>query len=246
MFIDPSGPSEWRQRGFHRVLNDRQHTAEANIEGSLLAQMLLLKQQHPLPAEKVLDDRFDVSLGREQQCTTIEQFGSYAKKQPMAGMPYGLPGLAADEHATLIDWLAQGAAMPERLHLTATDQQAVDKLEQFLNADSLKMQLSARYIYEHLFASHLYFEALTTADKQPQFYVLLRSATPPGQPLQVIASRRPYDDPGIDRVYYRLQPVVSSIVHKTHQPYAINDQLLTKWQQWFVAADYQVVTLAGY
>ncbi|WP_372627100.1 fatty acid cis/trans isomerase [Arsukibacterium sp.] len=246
LFIDASGPSEWRQRGFHPVLNERQQTAEANIEGSLLAQMLLLKQQHPLPSEKILDDRFDVSLGREQQCTTIEQFGSYAKKQPMAGMPYGLPGLAADEHATLIDWLAQGAAMPERLQLTASDQQAVDKLEQFLNADSLKMQLSARYIYEHLFASHLYFDTLATTGQQPQFYVLLRSATPPGQPLQVIASRRPYDDPGVDRVYYRLQPVVSSIVHKTHQPYEINDDLMTKWQQWFTDADYEVATLPGY
>ncbi len=246
LFIDASGPAEWRQRGFHPVLNERRQTAEANIQASLLAQMLLLKQQHPLPAEQLLDDSFDLSLGREQQCTTIEHFDSYAKKQPLAGMPYGLPGLAEDEHATLIEWLAQGAAMPETLQLTAADLQAVEKLEQFLNADSLKLQLSARYIYEHLFASHLYFDAQTTADQPPQFFTLVRSVTPPGQPVQVIASRRPYDDPGVDRVYYRLRPVVSSIVHKTHMPYAINNKLVSKWQQWFIDAEYTVATLPGY
>ncbi|MBV2128993.1 fatty acid cis/trans isomerase [Rheinheimera sp. SM2107] len=246
LFVDASGPAEWRKRGFHPVLNERRQTAEANIKGSLLAQMLLLKQQHPLPSAKRLDDSFDLSLNRAQQCTTIEKFDNYASKQPLAGMPYGLPGLAEDEHQTLINWLASGAAMPEAVNLPETALRAVAQLEQFLNADTMKMQLSARYIYEHLFASHLYFPALAEPGQQPQFYKLMRSATAPGQPVNVIASRRPFDDPKVNRVYYRLVPVVSSIVHKTHQPYAINDELLAKWQQWFVNADYQVTSLPGY
>lgn len=246
LFIDASGPVEWRQRNFHPVLNEREQTAEANIQASLLAQMLLLKQQHPLPQTRLLDDSFDVSISRKQQCSTIEQFDSYASKQPLAGMPYGLPGLTEDEHNVLIDWLAKGAAMPDATPLPPSEQAAVKQFEQFLNADPLKMQLSARYIYEHLFASHLYFGALTTPTQQPRFYTLVRSATAPGQPVQVVATRRPFDDPQLSRVYYRLVPVVSSIVHKTHQPYAINDKLLAKWQQWFVEADYQVTALPGY
>ena len=35
-----------------------------------------------------------------------------------------------------------------------------DKWEAFLNEDSLKSQLSSRYIYEHLFLTHLYFPGL--------------------------------------------------------------------------------------
>src|SRR5690606_9202745 len=122
----------------------------------------------------------------------------------------------------------------------------VTKLEQWLNADNLNMQLSARYIYEHLFTSHLYFSALHTEHQTPQFYNLVRSTTPPGQPVEVIASRRPFDDPGVKRVYYRLQPVLSTLVNKTHQPYDINADLLAKWQQWFVDADYSVSELPGY
>src|SRR5690606_1823075 len=54
------------------------------------------------------------------------------------------------------------------------------------------------------------------------------------------------DDPGVKRVYYRLQPVLSTLVNKTHQPYDINADLLAKWQQWFVDADYSVSELPGY
>ena len=52
-----------------------------------------------------------------------------------------------------------------------------------------------------------------------------------GKPVEVIAARRPFDAPGVKRVYYRLQPVVSTLVNKTHQPYDINAGLLAKWQQ---------------
>src|SRR5690606_6441010 len=74
----------------------------------------------------------------------------------------------------------------------------------------------------------------------------VRSATPPDQPVSVIASRRPFDDPGVERVYYRLTPMQSTIVNKTHQPYDINADLLKKWQQWFVDADYSVEALPSY
>ncbi|HAO18259.1 MAG TPA: 9-hexadecenoic acid cis-trans isomerase, partial [Alteromonas macleodii] len=79
-----------------------------------------------------------------------------------------------------------------------------------------------------------------------QFFNLVRSRTPPGQALDIIATRRPFDDPKVERVYYRLQPVHSTIVSKTHQAYAINKTLMDKWQSWFVDAEFSVETLPSY
>ncbi|RDV24004.1 9-hexadecenoic acid cis-trans isomerase [Alteromonas aestuariivivens] len=245
MFDDAQTTRQWRERDFFPVLNERQQTPEANTQASVLARMLMLKQQHPLPEQKVLDDRFDFSLDREQQCPTIEEFDDYAKEQPFGGMPFGLPELEIEEYQVLMRWIQAGAPIPEPVELTQEEQKAAAELEAFLNQSSLKAQLMARYIYEHLFTSHLYFDQ--TAQAQPvQYYSMVRSSTPPGQPIQVIATRRPFDDPQIARVYYRLRPVISTIVNKTHQPYAINSSLVAKWEKWFLAPDYSVSELPGY
>ena len=246
LFIDAQSISQWRERGFFPVLNERSQTSTANTQASVLARILTLKQQQPLPGSAILPKAFDFSLNREQSCPTIEEFDHFARNQPLAGMPYGLPALSSDEHQVLMNWLARGATMPKPAALPADEVAEVAKLEQWLNGDSLKMQLSARYIYEHLFTSQLYFSALYSKNETPQFYHLVRSNTAPGEPIAVIASRRPFDDPGVKRPYYRLQPVTATIVNKTHQPYDINSDLLAKWQQWFVEADYQVSTLPGY
>ena len=245
LFVDAQSTLQWRERGFFPVLNERSQSAAANTQASVLARILTLKQQQPLPDSTILPTAFDFSLNREQSCPTIEEFDQFAKNQPLAGMPYGLPGLTDAEHSLLLNWIKQGAAMPQPAALPAKELAEVAKLERWLNGDSLNMQLSARYIYEHLFTSQLYFSALHS-NSTPQFYHLVRSTTPPGEPIEVIASRRPFDDPGVKRPYYRLQPVTATIVNKTHQPYDINSDLLAKWQQWFVEADYQVNTLPGY
>jgi len=246
LFIDAFEIKEWRERAFFPVLNERKQTPEANTQASVIARMLMLKKQHPLPADKILDERFSGNLGTNQQCPTIEEFEQYAQNEPLAGMPYGLPGLNTQEDETLMAWLENGAKMPKAPAITEAEQKEVDAIEAFLNADNLNMQLSARYIYEHLFSTHLYFEALHKENQQPQFYNLVRSVTPPGQAIQIIAGRRPYDDPKQSRVYYRLFPVASTIVNKTHQPYAINKALMDKWKKWFVSADYKVTKLPSY
>ena len=246
LFIDAQSTAQWRGRGFFPVLNERSQTAQANTQASVLAKMLELKQRQPLPSGAILPAAFDFSLDREQSCPTIEEVDHFAQSQPLAGMPYGLPALTTDEHTRLMAWLGKGAPMPASPPLAPELKAYVAKLEQWLNADSLNRQLSARYIYEHLFTSQLYFSEQTADGATPQFFNLLRSKTPPGQPVEVIATRRPFDDPAVKRVYYRLQPVSATIVNKTHQPYDINSELLAKWQQWFADADYQVTELPGY
>ncbi len=246
LFIDAFGTQQWRERGFFPVLNEREQTSEANTQASVLARMLLLKQQYPLPEQKLLDNHFDFSLDRQQQCPTVEEMQHYEQSQPLAGMPYGLPGLSPSEHSAMLAWLKSGAYLPPPESLPVSELAQVNKWEQFLNEDSLKRQLSARYIYEHLFASHLYFADTAEADKQPQFYNLIRSRTPPGQALDVIATRRPFDDPKAERVYYRFQPVTATIVDKTHMPYALDTALWEKWQSWFVQAQFSPTQLPGY
>lgn len=246
LFVDAHTPEAWRERGFYPVLNERAQTPQANTQASVLARMLTLKQAHPLPDTKLLDKSFDFSLDRVQQCASIEEMDKYEQYQPLAGMPYGLPALNQQEHKVLMQWLEQGAVLPTPAALSAEFNQEIARWEQFLNADSLKAQLSARYIYEHLFAFHLYFESLTAANAPAIYFELVRSRTPPGKPIDLIASRRPFDDPQVSRVYYRFQPYRATIVDKTHIPYALNNTVLQNWQQWFIDAKYQVSSLPSY
>ena len=246
MFLDAHGVNAWRERGFFDVLPTKENSNTSPTQSSVLAQMLLLKKQHPLPNTTHLDKSFDISLSRQNQCPTIDEMGEYIAGQPLGGMPYALPALSDPEHTTLIQWLTHGAPLPSPKMLSQELNEKVSDLEAWLNGDSKKMQLSARYIYEHLFTSHLYFENISEKGKTPQFFNLVRSRTPPGQALDIIATRRPFDDPKVERVYYRLQPVHSTIVSKTHQAYAINQNLLDKWQSWFVEAEFSVGTLPSY
>jgi hypothetical protein len=87
LFVDAQLPSQWRERGFFPVLNERSPTPEAQLAGSLLYQTLVLKQQHPLPAGPVLGEGFDFALDRAQACPRVEQFDAHARKSPLAGRP---------------------------------------------------------------------------------------------------------------------------------------------------------------
>ena len=201
LFQDSESTLAWRGKGFYPVLNERQDNPEANINASVMAQMLLQKHSHPLPDGKVLPDSFDFKLHRDQQCTDLEHYAEYKENYPLWGMPYGLPGLSEQHHATLIGWLESGSPYEPPAPLTASLQQQVDQWESFFNQDSLKARLMSRYMYEHLYLAHLYFDD----SSQPVFFEMVRSRTPAPQPIDLISTRRPYDDPEVERVYYRLR-----------------------------------------
>jgi len=243
LFVDGNSNAEWRWKGFHPVLNERNPSAEANIEAGVMARMLKLKDQHhftegqPLPTE-----RFDFSLDRDQQCPTIEAFDDFAKAHPDWGMPYGLPALSKKEEQTLLSWLEAGAPAAAPAPLKPADLERVDQWEAFLNGSTFKAQLMARYIFEHWFLAHLYFDDVP----EPRFFELVRSKTPPGQPIQFISSRRPFDDPGVPRVYYRLRPVKGALVAKTHMPYPLNAARMDKLKALFLDPPYRVSHLPSY
>jgi hypothetical protein len=90
--------------------------------------------------------------------------------------------------------------------------------------------MTARYLYEHFFLAHLSFRNAEAGE----FYELLRSTTAPGQPISVIATRRPYDDPGTKTFYYRFRKIHSTIVYKTHMVVEFDDTKLARIRKQFI------------
>ncbi len=242
LFEDAETTQEWRDAGFHPVLNERDQSMAANLEAGLIARLLQQKERHPLPDQVQLEG-FDFSIDREQTCPTIEEYEQYEKDNPNWGMPFGMPNLTNSEYHTLMTWLENGAIMNMHTPISDQEQAKINQYETLLNHSDLKNQLMSRYIYEHLFLSHLYFSELS---EKPRFFTLVRSATPPGQPVKRISTRRPYDDPGVERVYYRIIPEQGTIVDKTHMPFALNKQRISNWKKWFIEADYSVTQLPSY
>lgn len=241
--LDAHGAAAWREQGFSPVLNDRDPSPANHLAASVLWRSLQLKTDHPLPAQAVLSDNdFDFSLDRHNSCPRLDEFDAFARQQPRAGMPYGLPGLQPQELHLIQRWLQAGAPDDPAPTLPAELAQQVATWEAFLNGPSLREQLVGRYLYEHLFLGSLVFDG----DAQRQVFRLVRSATPPGQPVQVLATRRPFDDPGVARPWYRLQPERETVLAKTHMPYVLSAARLARWRQWFVQTPFQVKALPSY
>ncbi|MGV0975808.1 MAG: fatty acid cis/trans isomerase [Azonexus sp.] len=232
----------WRKKGFFPVLNERAQTPEANRDGGVMYRMLALKQEHPGPDGGPLTNHdLDFSLDREQTCARADNFDDYAGKHPERGMPFGLPQLTKAEHQTLARWLEAGAPYTPPAPLPAGVLTQVADWESFLNGDSLREQLVARYIYEHWYIGQFHFDAAPG-----RYFQLVRSRTPPGQPIDVVATRRPYDDPGVPRVYYRLRYTEATQVAKTFMPMQLDAARMERIRQWFLTPNYAVDALPGY
>jgi len=241
LFIDAMTTEEWRKKGFETVLNEGEVNKVRNLEDSVMYRMLRQKQLYPQARTGMLSDDFDVSLDRAQTCPTLEEFDEYAVKHPKGGMPYALPNLERKEHTTLVHWLAQGAPMPEDEVPSKTAAKQIKQWEGFLNGNSNKEQLVARYLYEHLFQAHLHFEG--TGDRE--FYRMVRSSTAPGEPVEVIPTRRPYNDPTA-KVYYRIVRHQGSIVAKMHMVYELSNKRMLRYKELFLDVEYEVTSLPSY
>lgn len=237
LFDDAQGEAAWRKKDFYPVLDREQP------ERGLLYRMLALKQAHPLPARGPLPEGFDFSLHRDQQCVKPGGFDDFAEDYPQWGMPYGLPGLRPEEHRLMLDWLEAGAPAPPAPALPDALRGEVAAWERFLNQTEKRNQLMARYIYEHLFLATLYLE---DAGQDSHWFRLVRSSSPPGEPVEVIATRRPYDDPGRERFWYRLQSMPIVAVAKSHLPYRFDGARRDWYRELFLAPDYRVDSLPGY
>jgi hypothetical protein len=247
LFVDAQTTEAWRQRNFHPVLNEHDQTLVANREAGLIYQLLKLKDSHLFPENQKLGKEFEFELDRKMTCPTPDEADQFAKEHPAWGMPYAFPALSSVENDKLTRWLEQGATYSARPALEKPYLEKVAEWEAFLNGDSNKQRLMSRYIYEHLFLGHLFFDEFGHSKGRPShFFELVRSSTPPGQSIKIIATRKPYDDPGVERVYYRISEIKSTIVAKTHMPYALNPRRLAFWRDLFIDKPYDVPAMPGY
>lgn len=235
--IDAHTEQQWRELGFRSVLNPDESGQ------SLLYKMLQLGKQHPFPPNSKLPDHIELGITRHNQCPTNEQFDTYAKQHPLEGMPLGVAALSDQEYAKLAAWLEQGAPFDKQsAPISQADQKHIQQWERYLNQTSPEHQLVARWLYEHLFLAHLYF---SDQGQQTRYFSLMRSSTPPGQPLKPIATAQPngpYDGP----VFYRLQAINDTLVHKRHIALLLDDAKRERIDALFFATDWQVEQLPGY
>ncbi|WDH33081.1 fatty acid cis/trans isomerase [Pseudomonas chlororaphis] len=236
LFYDASGKHAWQGMGFYSVLDAQ------GSQAALMARMLELGHKTPLQPNAKLPDNIVLGLNRENMCAQPAEFDGYAKAHPREGMPLAVTGLTDQQYQTLQRWLASGAPIDEQgLAPSAREAMQVLQWENLLNAPGARESLVARWLFEHWFLAHIYFEG----GEPGHFFQWVRSRTPSGQPIDLINTRRPNDDPGT-QVYYRLWPVQGVIVHKTHITYPLSAAKMARVKTLFYSGDYQVTALPGY
>ena len=236
LFYDAFGKQAWQQKGFYSVLDAQ------GSQAALMARMLELGHNAPLQPNAKLPDDIVLGLNRENMCAMPGEFNAYAGAHPKEGMPLAVTGLTDQQYQTLQRWLASGAPIDEQgLAPSAKEALQVQQWENLFNQPGARESLVARWLFEHLFLAHIYFE-----NGEPgHYFQWVRSRTPSGQPIDLIATRRPNDDPGT-QVYYRLWPVQGVIVHKTHITYPFSAQKMARIKALFYAGNWQVNALPGY
>ncbi|MBW2269637.1 MAG: fatty acid cis/trans isomerase [Deltaproteobacteria bacterium] len=231
LFMDAQTTEEWRAKGFTSVV---ENTADRGFDNSILLALLEAKRRQPLPVGE-----YHAEAGPTCPATRRE-LGAFLGRHPDRGMPFGFPALPDHEYATIAGWLQQGRPGP-----TAEEQRAlvtpspgaarqIARWEAFLNRDDAKHALTGRYLYEHFFLAHVSF-----SDGAPgEFYELVRSTTTPGEPISVIATVRPTDDPGVEAIYYRFRRIHSTLVYKTHMVVEFGDERLARYQELFIEPEW--------
>jgi len=240
LFTDAKTTGEWRKKEFFSVTAS---TAPEGFNDSLMIQLLAHKMKNPKSKGEYRPDDGDLTCAENGS-----ELAEFLEKHPNRGMPFGFPPLKQDEFELVAGWLYQGGKGPDpaaqqKLETPqAADAAAIVNWEAFFNQDDPKYAMTARYIYEHLFLAHIKFG--TTSN---EFYELVRSKTPPAEPLELIATIRPYDEPGAPRVYYRFRKVYSTIVQKTHMVYELNDARMERYKELFIKPEWlQPPHLTGY
>jgi len=227
LFIDASTTKQWRKKGFFSVTHNDTNTTSQN--DSLFLSLIEYKQKHPQ-----ITGEYDPEH-EEWLCPKDSvELHQYYEKKPYHGMPYGLPQLSQQEFLTLRDYIAQGAKPPtkeERQKLYGVSKSSammLQKWEKFFNAKDPKHSVTARYLYEHIYLGHIHFDP-----KSQEYFELVRSKTPSPQPIEVIPTLRPFDDPKM-AFYYRFRKVHSTLVHKTHIVLTMDEGFYKRIQELFI------------
>jgi len=240
---DAKTEEEWRKLGFFSVLGNRDaESVSDRLKSSLIYQMISQARFQRIPYDTAIK-HLQLNSHDPAIAPTIEEFPEFAAQYPHAGMPYLSQRLTDKEFATISNWVAQGSPIEkEKVAMPQLEKSSVTQWESFLNQDSLKSQLTARYIYEHIYISHLYFEDLPGNS----YFKIVRSSTPPGKAIKPIVTALSNDDSGVDRVYYRIKKMHGIIKRKTHIVYPLGARRLARVKSLFETDDWDTETLPDY
>ena len=219
LFTDAINEKQWREKGFFSIADKIKDSDE-----SIMMRYLFQKEKNPLNIGEYSPETDELSCAKDK-----DELNEFFNDNPHKGMPYGFPALEKNEYNLLLTWLKQGYKDDSIKNVIPKKEQIqISKFEKFLNNNSLKHKVSARYIYEHLFLAHISFD-----DKSENFYELVRSKTPSGKDIEIIATKFPYDKVQ-GEFFYRFRKIESTIVHKTHMVYSLNDKKLLRYKELFI------------
>lgn len=239
LLVDAHTSEQWREKGFFSVMAE----GDQSYEESILYTFLNHKRLIPEVSGTYFPEAGDLTCAENGAAVK-----DYLQKHPNRGMPFGFPPLTEEEFNTVAGWLMQGAHGPTPKQqaalraVPAGDRGMLEGWETFLNNSDPKYRMTARYLYEHLFLAHISFES-----GSGEFYELVRSRTGAGEEIDVIATVRPYDDPGTEQFYYRFRKIYSTIVHKTHMVFPLGEKQYGRIHELFIAPQWpQEPHLVGY
>ncbi|WP_415398408.1 fatty acid cis/trans isomerase [Sulfurimonas sp. CS5] len=232
LFIDAKDTKEWREKGFSSVLESD------SAMGSNNSMMLLLldhKMKNPQSKGEYFSESNDLTCSKDR-----DELAEFLDENPHSGMPFGFPPLSREEYKVIKKWLGQGAPAQTSAEIASSKtpspnaQKLIVEFEKFLNNQDAKHVMSARYIYEHLFLSHIAFE-----NAPGEFFELVRSSTPAPELINIIATIRPYDNPKVEKFYYRFKKIHSTIVYKTHMVYDLSAEKLMRYKELFIESKWK-------
>jgi len=224
LYVDAHTEADWRKRDFYSVLyqEDKYESVLNYILGT------------PEGIESKKQNAYESESSRScMKSLEGSERDDFHDTNSAGRMPFGLPALEVKKQMTLRLWQDLGSKGPRTHDLEAKVlirekiAEQVKAWETFMNGESMKSRLSARYIYEHLFLAHIYFPGQAKV-----FFRMVRSKTRNGS-VDEIASSYPFDDPK-QAFYYRLRPVTNTIAHKTHIPFLLSPEKMTTWQKSFL------------
>jgi|GEM_PF-4767123 len=249
LFRMPEGPTrytddltiaQWREKNFFSVFEPSAQTglfAAAIRDQSPLSEAMLPKTREYLEAPNAY-----MCPAKPEQWPLLQQAGLHR-------MPAGLPPLDANETKILNDWLARNGTGPSKEARetlmspgggSAKAKATVDAWESFLNGDSLKEQLVGRYLYEHSFLTRIHFD-----ETPDEFYEIVRSTTPPGEPVRQVITEWVQDAPP-SRPYYRIRRIGRVIDARQHVLWSLSNEALARLKALFHEPSYEVASLPGY
>lgn len=238
---DAKTPEEWREKGFFSVTDGG--------KSSIMYRFLAAGQKENVEGF-ALENPFKIWKDNAETLnfTCVDKTSAIDERLAAtgSGMPLGMPGLSTSEFDTLAKWLEDGAKGPsaeaQKLLDAARDPASVKAWEDFFNQPSPKAQLTARYLFEHLFFGKLHID--DSAAGKGDFFEIVRAKSQTG-PIEEIVTEVPSDEVR-GRFFYRLKKYTPLIVAKDHVVWNLSASVRNHWKEMFLDAPWTVDSLPGY